>query len=311
MSQMKSIVDKLLTNVSSMRQEEGAIAEMIFPKLSVAQYSGLLAKYGNGHLRIETSVVGGEGKYRRVQPITRTSTSYNVESHGLEGMVTKRDYANVEKPYDAEQDEVIGLTSQLLLEKEFTFATALSNTSLITQNVTLSGTSQLSDWSNSDPLSVFSTARIAVKNGCGKRPDTAWLDSRVVEKLRYHPQLLDLLGYKDARPGGLQDSELARVLDVKRVLIADCDYNSAQEGAADSMTAVWGKHIWFGVCPTSAAVRQTSAGYHVGMNGSSPRKVYKYKIDNPPETTGILVEDEYDMLLSNVGAIYLIKSAIA
>lgn len=311
MSQLKAIVDKLLTNVSSAYFPDGYISEEIFPFIGVTQKTGKLGKYGLSHVRIETSYVGGRGAYRRVEPITRTSTSYEVQSHGLEGIVTKDDYRNVEQPFDAEVDESLGLAAQLWVEKEKVLADALADTSVVTQNVTLSGSAQFSDYDNSDPVGKFTTARKAVKDGCGKAPDTAWMDWRTKNVIKFHPQLLDLLGFKYSRPGGLNDEELAKALDVKRVLIADADYNSAKEGQTDSLAAIWGKHIWFGVCPEQAAVRQVSAGYRLGFKSGSPRKIYKYAINNPPESTGILCEDEYAFLVSNAGALYVIKSAIA
>lgn len=310
MSQLRAIVDKLLTNVSSMYVPEGYISEALLPFVGSAQKTGKLGKYGLGHLRVETSITGGRGMYRRVEPITRSSDSYEIEGHGLEGLVTKDDYRNVEKPFDAENDEVIGLVSQLWVEKEKVLADALADTGTLTQNTTLSGTSQLSDYDNSDPIGVFSTARAAVRTGCGKAPDTAWMDWAVKNKLKFHPALLDLLGFKDNRPGGLNDAELAMALDVKRVMIADVSYNSAAEGQNDSLAAVWGKHVWFGVLPAQAQVRQVSGGYRIGFNGSTPRKVYKYAVNNPPEATAILVEDEYDFFLKPT-ALYLVKNAIA
>jgi hypothetical protein len=142
-------------------------------------------------------------------------------------------------------------------------------------------------------------------------PDTVWMDSKVKSVLKFHPQLLDMLGFKQARPGGLNDSELAMALDVKRVIIADASYNSAKEGQTDVLASIWGKHLWFGVIPESAQVRQVSAGYYLGYKGQSPRKVFKNPENNPPGSTSILVKDDYDFLVSNVGAIYLIKAAIA
>jgi hypothetical protein len=53
MSQLKAMVDKLLTNVSNGIQVRGAVAESMFPKIVSKQYSGLLGKYGKSHLRIE------------------------------------------------------------------------------------------------------------------------------------------------------------------------------------------------------------------------------------------------------------------
>lgn len=311
MAQNRAIIDKLLTTASSMYQSKGHIAEGLFPFIGVQEKTGKLAKYGLSHLRIESSVTGGRGKYRRVEPIVRSNVGYEIEGHGLEGFVTKDDYRNVELPYDAEADETIGLTSQLQGEKEKVLADALADTAVITQNVTLSGTAQFSDYDNSDPLTKFRTARDAIKDGCGMYPNAVWMDSKVKSALKFHPQLLDMLGFKQARPGGLNDSELAMALDVERVIIADASYNSAKEGQTDVLASIWGKHLWFGVIPEKAQVRQVSAGYYLGYKGQSPRKVYKESVFNPPGSTSILIEDEYDFLVSNVGAIYLIKAAIA
>jgi hypothetical protein len=311
MAQTKAIVDKLLTNVSSKYEPEGYISELLFPKVQVVQKTGKLAKYGLSHLRVETTFTGGRGKYRRAETQARSTTSYDIEGHGLEGLVTKDDYRNVEKPYDAEKDETEGLSSTLWVEKEVGLATVLADTGTITQNTTLSGTSQLSDKDNSDPITIFENARKAVRDGCGKAPDTVWMDWAVLNKIKSHPQLLDMLGYKYARPGGLSEGELAQAMGVQRILIADVSYNSAKEGQADVLASAWGKHIWFGVLPKAAAVAQVSAGYMFTYQGSSPRKVYKEAVFNPPGSTSILVEDEYDFVISNVGGIYLIKDAIA
>lgn len=311
MSQLRAIQDPLLTNVSSMLKPEGYISELIFPYVGVKESTGKLAKYGHSHLRVETTIAGGRGKFRRVEAIARSTTSYEIEAHGLEGMVTEEDYRNVQKPYDAERDETLGVSSILLTEKEFSLASVLADTGTVTQNVTLSGTSQFSDYDNSDPVKRFITAQNAIKDGCGKFPNAAWMDSRVANMLRFHPAILDFLGFKQNRPGGLTDQELATALNVKKVMIADGDYNSAKEGQSDTLASIWGKHIWFGVCPDSAQLQQVSAGYRFGIDGQPPRKVTKWAINNPDGATAILCVDKYDYVISNAGAIYLIKDAIA
>lgn len=311
MAQMKAFVDKLLTNVSSAYMPEGCIAEQVMPMIESAQFSGKLGKYGTNHLRIENTVVGGRGKFRRVETMARSTDAYQIEGHGLEGLVTKADYANFEKPFDAEKDETIGLTTLLLLEKEKGLADTLTNTSVITQNVTLSGTSQLSDYTNSDPIGVFKTARAAVMDGCGRAPNIAILDWKVADVLKYHAKLLDVLGYKYNRPDGLTEVELARALGVQKVYIPECRYESAKEGQTSSLAPVWGKHIVFAVAPSAAAPFQVSLGYRVQLAGQPARKVTKWDETNPSDSKAILVEDYYDMFLSNTAAGYLVKNAIA
>lgn len=311
MAQVKAIVDKLLTQASSAYIPTGYVSESALPTIEVVQTTGKLAKYGNSHLRIENSLVAGRGGYRRVEPISRSTDTYTIEGHGLEGVVTADDRRNVEEPYKAEEDEVLGLTSQIWLGKEKGLADTLGSTSILTQNTTLSGTSQYSDFANSDPIDDFITARKAVRDGCGAQADTVVMDWQVANVLRFHPQMLDSLGYKDNRPGGLNMEELANAMGVRRLLLAEAVYNSAKEGQSDSLAPVWGKDIVFGVMPENAQVRQVSLGYLVKYAGKAPRQVYKYPIYNPPESTGIIVEDPYDMFISNANAGYLIKSAIA
>src|SRR6185436_11299810 len=99
MSQTTAIVDKLLENVSNVYVPDGFIADQIFPVIQAKQKTGKLGAYGTNHLRIEHSFVAGRASFRRVEAITRSSQSYAIESHGLEGLVTEDDYDNVELPF--------------------------------------------------------------------------------------------------------------------------------------------------------------------------------------------------------------------
>jgi len=311
MSQQKAIIDKLLTNVSSMYIPEGFISESIFPVVESMQKTGLLAKYGNDHLRIQQTVIGGGGEYGRVKTIVRSNSSYSIEGHGLEGLVTEDDYSNVEKPYDAEQDETFGITSTIMVGKEKGLADTLGDTSIVTQNVTLSGTSQWNDYANSDPVDDILTARKTVKSGCGFEPDLGIMDWDTAETLRYHPQILDALGFKDNRPGGLNDKELASVLKVKRLLIGQSSYEAAKKGQTSDLQPIWGKNVILAKMPEKAKKRQTSFGYCFKLKGRKARRVFKWSVNNPPNSKAILVDDHYDFAITNVAAGYLIKDAIA
>lgn len=311
MSQLRAIVDKLLTGVSSAYVPKGFICEEVLPTVQSKQYSGLLGKYGTSHLRIENSVKGGRGKYRQVETRVYSTTSYLIEGHGLEGFVSKEDYANVEEPFDAERDETLGISTILWLEKEKALADTLNSTSIMTQNTTLSGSSQFNDYANSDVLGVTTTAQNSILNTVGVLPNLAIMDVAVWKVLRYHPQLLDALGFKWNRPGGMSQDEMAKALGVDKVLFGSARYESAKEGQASSLQSVWGKSLIFAVSPDKAEIMQKSVGYLVRPTGVQPRKVYKETNFNPPGSTKVLVEDEYDMLISDVGCGYLIASAIA
>lgn len=311
MSQLKAIVDPLLSGVSSGYFGEGLIADQILPVIKSKLTTGKLGKYGKQHLQLELNLKGGRGAYRRVEAITRQTTSFSIVGHGLEGLVTADDYRNVQDPFDAEKDEVLGLTSLLSIEKEYLIASSLTSTANLTQNATLAAGAQFSDYLNSDPISKFSDARKAIIAGCGMKPNLAIMDVLVWDKLRFHPQMLDFLGYKIARPGGLSEDELATAMGVDKVLVAQGRYNSAKEGQTAVLSALWGKDLVFAVAPESPKPYQVSLGYMMQYEGSTPRKVYKYAVNNPPESLGILCEDSYAPIITDVGAAYLLKSVIA
>jgi len=309
-TQGKAIVDKLLTNVSNMLRPEGMIADLLLPKLKVVQYTGKIGNYTNEHLRIVNTLVGGKGDYPVIDSIVRGSNNYEIEEHATKEILTARDFANVERPFDAEEDSTIAQTTHHELGKERGLAIVMEDTGIITQNTTLSGTDQFSDYSASDPLSVFVAGRAAVRGGCGKKANTAWMDEDTADILRFHPQLLDKLGFKFNRAGGLSDDELKRALSVKRLLISEAVYNSSAKGQADSVAPVWGKHMWFGHIPMAANRRQVSLGYHLSQSGKT-RKVKKVNMEEPDGAKKIMVIDNYDQLLTNVDCAYLIKDAIA
>jgi len=311
MSQNKAIVDKLLTNVSSAYIPSGYVSESVLPVVTVTQDSGKLAKYGNEHIRLDNDLAGGEATYKRVEPISRSNTSYQLEKRGLEGVVTEEDYSNVESPYDAERDEVMGLTTKLWIRKERTLAALLTSTATVTQNTTLSGTGQFSDYSNSDPLDKFKTARQTIWAACGQAPDTAVMDWQTANTLAYHPGILDALGFTQNRAGQLSAQELAKAMGIERLYIANAVYNSAVEGQSDSLAAAWGKNITFLVAPTSAATYQLSFGYRLQKAGMPARRVTKYSLNNPPGSTAITVDDKFAFLVANAACGYLIKDAIA
>lgn len=308
MAQTKAIVDKLLTNVSNGIFPVGYIADKCLPQLTVKQKSGLIGAYGNNHLRLSDDLIGGRAEARRADPILRSSATYLLESHALEGVVTQDDYANVEQPYDAEADETAGLTHLVLTNKERAFANTLFSTSVFSGRTSSPGVKYGS--SSSDPLADFKTAQNAVVDSVGMNPNAVIMSQKVFNVLKYNAQLADVLGFKYNQMGSLTTLDIANALNVEEVLIANAPYNSAKEGQSDSMTQIWADSILFYVKPKAAAKYQISLGYSMKLSGAEGREVYKYDMNNPPGSTGIIVQDVYQCKLINVGAGYLLNAVL-
>jgi hypothetical protein len=311
MSQLTALVDKLLTNALQGYVPKGFIAELVLPTLKTKQSSGKIGKRGLGHLRIENNVMGGKAGAKRIEIRQFLSDSYFVAPHGLEEVVAIEEYANVELPFNLNRDVTVLLALALQLGKEKALADSLRSTSIITQNATLSGTTQWSDYTNSDPIGNVLTARNTIRGTSGVFPDTMICDQAVIDVLSYHPKVLRNLGYADNRAGSLSNDDIAKALKLRKILAADVMYNSAKEGQTDVLASLWGKDVVFAACPDAAAIDQKSLGYLVELEGDSRRKVYKQAVTNPPEATSIIVKDSYDMVLTDVKCAYLYKTAIA
>ncbi|MBF0300595.1 MAG: hypothetical protein HQK51_17915 [Oligoflexia bacterium] len=310
MSQTTSIVNQLLTNVSNISLPDKFIAESILPSLKVKQTTGLIGSYGNNHLRIVNTIMGGKGKAPTYESITREGQFYKIDNHGLENLVTKSDYDNVENPFDAEQDETIGLTTVLQVGKEKAMASNLTNSDLIKQNTKLADKEKFSNYKESEPLDVFRIAQSSLKKGCGLPPNKAIMSWEVFNALSYSPKILTALGYTQARAGTLSEDELAKAMKVEKLFIATSFYNASDKGTPDSLEPIWPNDIIFYYAPDTAGKYQVSLGYYITRIGDTPRKVYKYPENNPPESNRILVTDDYGISLTNVSAAYLIKGAI-
>lgn len=309
---MKAIVDKLLTNVSNAYIPTGYISEAALPTLSVKQKTGKIGKYGNNHIRLVNAKMGGRGKARRFEPIIRDSDLYSVESHGLEGLVTEDDFANVEEPFQAESDETQGLTSTIWTGKEHAFATAVTDPTLVTNNVDLTAaTDKFDDYTNSKPLEVFRDAQNAILDASGVMPNRAILSQKVFNVLKYHPAILRSLGYSDNRAGKLSVSEVAHALDVDILHISDVAYNASKEGESDSLSQIWGSDIVMYHAPKAAQKYQLSFGYYITMRGRGSRRVYKYSVNNPPNSKGIIVQDDFVFAFTKPECAYLIQNTIS
>jgi hypothetical protein len=283
MSQLTALQDKYLTNASRklMNEEARYISTRVLSPVTVKQTTGLIGAYDKEHLRIVNTVMGGRGKAPRFEVGTKSSNQYKIEKHGLSQIITEEEYDNYAgTPFEVEMDSVMDLLSVIWLGREKGLADTLTNASVLTQNQTLSGGSQWSDYANSDPLNDFKTARNTIMDNAGVKANKAILPWKVFENLRYHPQILENLGFTRARAGQMKASEMAAALDVDELFIPSAVYNNADRGQSDAVSQVWGNDAIFLYAPSQPRLRDQSLGFNVQRKAA--RQVFKNKIDNPP-----------------------------
>jgi hypothetical protein len=218
------------------------------------------------------------------------------------------------------------VVNELLLGHEKEVAAKLTSTSVMTQNVTLAGVTQLSDFTNSDPLDVFADMRLALKhvpyvvgqNGLLR----AGMAPEVLEILRQHPDLQARFGNTD---GLLSLANLAELMGVNEIVVLSSWKDTADDAASSATEArVWGKDIVVAYVNPSKEPETMAFGYTVfsrmpGTGGINPEfamgapiRVRDYREEQRGGgTTWREADAAWDLkvVLPTLG--YLIKDAVA
>ncbi len=132
------------------------------------------------------------------------------------------------------------LTGLILLDREIRVANLVFNTAnyVAGNKITLSGTSQWSDFANSNPLDAL----LAALDVPLIRPNTVTLGQAAWTKMRQHPRLIQAANASAQTGGAITRQQLADLLEVKNVLVGAGFANTAKKGQAPVMSRVWGKH---------------------------------------------------------------------
>lgn len=104
---------------------------------------------------------------------------------------------------------------------------------------TLSGTSQWSDYVNSNPVDAI----LAAMDIPMAKPNVGVIGTTAFTKLRQHPKMVSgVLG--NAGTAGVVTAEaIAALLGLDKLLVGEGWLNTARPGQAVSMARVWGKHL--------------------------------------------------------------------
>lgn len=124
--------------------------------------------------------------------------------------------------------------------------------------VTLSGTSQWSDYTNSNPVSVIMNALDVPLN----RPNTLVFGQAVWTVLRQHPKIVQAI-FGAANTSGLASrQQIADLFEVRQILVGAGFVNTARKGQAPAFQRVWGKHCAaLFVSPDMADADQPTFGF--------------------------------------------------
>jgi hypothetical protein len=276
------VVDAGLTAIVLNYRNKLLIGDQILPRVRVGtkafEYTTMLASQ---NITLIDTNVGRRSKPNEID-MTGQSATAKCEDQALDAPVPYNDIEEYNSgvarglvaPRDIDGAKVEQVQNVIDLRREKRVAdTVYTAASYPAGNkVTLSGTSQWSDYTNSDPLTAMLTALDAMY----WRPNSLVMGNDVWAKLRVHPKLSAALypqgGNASVATAPIQDtSGLAAVLGLQNVYIGQSFLNTAKPGQAISNARVWGKHALFFTKDDS--IRTTDGGITLGITAQFGERV--------------------------------------
>lgn len=312
-------IDQILTQISIAWPNEGLVGPRLFPTVTVRKQSDKYYIFGREGWLPENGDVRAPGSRANEIPGLSVSTdTYFCQEHALQIAVTDEERENADSPLSPDRDGAELVTSRMLLGREIAqknLATTAANYAS-GNTVTLSGTSQWSDYANSDPIADMRTAKSTIHSRIFLEPTLAVIPYQVMTKLEDHPDFLERIKYSERAI--FSPELLSSLLGVNQVAVPGVGFNSADEGATPTLGYLWGKDVIFAYVPSRPGLKVPSYGYEFVWGGQF---VDRWR-EEARVSDVIRVRRRYDNKLTALGdagsadasksiAGYLIKAAVA
>lgn len=309
-------IDQALTNISVGWPTEGLAGAALFPSVTVRKQSDKYYIFGREGWLPEADLRAPGTEANEVSGVQVSLDTYYAQEHALQIAVTDEERENADSPLSPDRDGTMMVTSKIMLGRERAFQTLATTAANYAtgHSVTLSGTSQWSDYANSDPISDLRTAKLTIHSKIFLEPNVAIIPYQVMTKLEDHPDFLERIKYSERAIFSPQ--LLASVLGFDRVIVPGVGINNANLGATASLGYLWGKDVVVAYVPGSPGLKVPAYGYEFTWNSQTVDRWREEK----RKSDLIRVSRYYDVKLVALGegsdagksiAGYVIKAAVA
>lgn len=286
-------LDQPLNNVSIGYRNDDYFAEKLFPVVPVKKQSGRYWIFGKEKFRQYETIRHAKAEAREIAPWTLANNPYFCDDHSLKDAISDEERANSDGT-DLEVNTTENLTDAILLDFEIRVKNLVMGPASLVPSVALSGTSQWSDYINSDPISAVEAQKTVVKQAVALTPNTLAVSYPVYAVLRQHPRIIDRFKYTQV--GVLQADHLKSAFDVDNFWVMGAEYDTANEGQPANLQFVWGKSALLAYIPPSAQRLQPALGYTFRWLFGAPdlggTLTKRYRVE--PKTCDVIEVHRYD-----------------
>lgn len=248
------VVDATLTAVAIGYKNGSAmrIADKVLPRLPVSNEKFKYTVYPISEaFNVPDARVGRKGAVKQLE-FTGTEVTSDVVDYGLDSPIPQSDIdvadsarAQGRTVFDPEARAVEMLTETIENIREARAAALVFNlgTYAASRRLTLSGTSQFSDYTNSDPIGVLAAG---MDSTLVYRPNTVVMGREVWSKISSHPKIVNAVKGNVTNQGRISIEQFKELLagdGITDVLVGDAMMNTAKQGQTTSLSRMWGKHI--------------------------------------------------------------------
>lgn len=217
------------------------IADEVMPRVPVGtqDFKYLQHTMAEG-FTLPNTKVGRKSQPNQVE-FSATELSSSTDDYGLDDPVPQADIDNAPPNYNPLGRATEGIMNLVELDREVRVANVVfnANTYGAANKVTLSGTSQFSDFTNSDPLATITAAM----DGLIMRPNVMVIGRPAFSVLARHPQIVKAVHGNDGGSGIARRRDIAELLELEDILVGEAWVNTARKGQAMTLARTWGKHI--------------------------------------------------------------------
>lgn len=308
----------VLTNVVRGYTPGGFVLERILPVIPVSAYIGEIEVDGAEHFRVHDTNVTYDAQTPLLKFSMSKTNTWSIEEHAVKALITESDCAKANPMNPAlgrtrlQNQFAIKVTNALKVSRENAVLTAITTTGnyTLSNTVTLSGTSQFNDYTNSDPLSRFQTAIQSVYDNSLMEANVAVMQWKTFNTLRFHPQLISRIATNVDRFGGLSVEQLAQALNVEEVVISTAKKNTAAEGQTAVMAPIMDKSIVFLAVDKQPVADMPSLSFGYSFRYQD-LIADSWQTKEPKDGEFVRVTEKRDDVILGYQAAYLIKNAIA
>ncbi|WP_221800450.1 major capsid protein [Oceanobacter mangrovi] len=262
------LVDPVLTQLAiGYGNNMFGAAEALFPLVETDKEGGKIPKFGMDHFRIYSTERALRAKSNRIQPSDVGSVDVVLDEHDLEYPIDYREESESAFPMRAHGTNMVTQGIQLRREKYCADMAQNPANYAASNKITLSGTSQFTDGTNSDPEGVVDDGKESIRKAIAKDANTMVIGPSSWKVLKRHPKIRELLSTATKRLVRLED--LQDIFEIENILIGKAVW---APDAATTVSDLWSDNIVLAYVPKAQAnmersLYEPSFGYTLRRKG--------------------------------------------